>query len=582
MADHDGWIRVSHEVACPVCGKPDWCMVARDGSAALCQRIENEHPRGEAGYLHRFSTGLGTVADSYEHPSHAQPREEATRGDVWASKVDGWYSGSQERRRELAGNLGVSEESLDALSVGWDGTAWCNPERDASGRIIGVSRRFPDGKKIMVPGSKRGLTYSPDWRSDNGPILVVEGCSDTAAGLALGICTIGRPSNTGGVEHLGSLFRGVAEDQRIIVLGENDAKENGTWPGRDGAKKTAETLQEILGRKVEWCLPPDKAKDLRSWLAKHDEKTDFISRLSPQQGQQTVNGNTAKLHTFQDAAIGYLDSIEQPGNELVSMGIPELDLTMGGGAAFGEMVVIGARPGHGKTCIGLQAATAAMNQGYPCLILSEEMTAIAVGKRVVQRATAIPEERWLSEREAVRSQVTDYIGGLKSPCYIADPCHTAKKASETIRMAVQQHGVRVVVVDYAQLLQDAGKGRYEQVSNTSVALKQTTLEHNIVLIALCQLNRAMEKRERMEPKVSDLRDSGQIEQDADVILFLLWPHRCDPQRDANEYLIYHAKNRNRGIKNPVVKCHFEPSRQIVSDARDAELDWISNSDEGFF
>jgi hypothetical protein len=82
---------------------------------------------------------------------------------------------------------------------------------------------------------------------------------------ALGLPTIGRPNNTGGIYYAAELLRPLPADRQIVVVGENDQKENGSWPGRDGAVKTATELAAKLGRPVYWTLPPDDSKDVRSW-----------------------------------------------------------------------------------------------------------------------------------------------------------------------------------------------------------------------------------------------------------------------------------------------------------------------------
>jgi replicative DNA helicase len=86
------------------------------------------------------------------------------------------------------------------------------------------------------------------------------------------------------------------------------------------------------------------------------------------------------------------------------------------------------------------------------------------------------------------------------------------------------------------------------------------------MLCVAQLNRAIESRQKFIPKMSDVKESGAFEQDADVILFCVWPHRVDAKKDPNEYNIYIAKNRNRAINKPAVRCQFNPSRQKFSDA----------------
>lgn len=94
------------------------------------------------------------------------------------------------------------------------------------------------------------------------PVYVPEGASDTAAALSRGWAAVGRPSNVAAAPHLAALLRG----RRVIVVGENDRKPNGKWPGRDGARTTAAKLAHEWGlASVEWMLPPDDFKDLREW-----------------------------------------------------------------------------------------------------------------------------------------------------------------------------------------------------------------------------------------------------------------------------------------------------------------------------
>ncbi len=173
-----------------------------------------------------------------------------------------------ERMRELAGQLHLPEKALKALGVGWraagDKSSWTFPERNGSGQIIGISLRKVDGEKRFVYGSKRGLIVPDGWEKREGPLLVPEGASDTAALHAMGLAAVGRFSSNGGAQHLAELLRECKRD--VIVLGEFDPKPDGTWPGLAGAQTVAAQLAERLGRKVLWAMPPKKAKDVREWM----------------------------------------------------------------------------------------------------------------------------------------------------------------------------------------------------------------------------------------------------------------------------------------------------------------------------
>ena len=257
---------------CPVCGHSDGhCLRLDDDSAALCPKADGSgsvRRYGEYGWLYVLSSGL------LEQPSILQPVKRKERTDsemhaLWAPRAKHWWRDSQEQTLRLAAILGVAGRALNELRVGFDGCAWTFPERNADGLTIGVNRRFEDGKKRCATGSRRGLTYSVDWSDGEGPVLIVEGGSDVAAGLTMGLAVIGRPSNTGGVEILRKLLAGC--ERHIIVIGERDRQPDKIhpgkmrWPGMDGVKRVASQLSRT-GLRVGGRLLPDDAKDLRAWF----------------------------------------------------------------------------------------------------------------------------------------------------------------------------------------------------------------------------------------------------------------------------------------------------------------------------
>ena len=172
----------------------------------------------------------------------------------------------------LSYRLSVSMESLYAIGIDFDGSRYTFPERDAGGNVIGHATRTIDGAKRCIKGSRRGLTIPDGFDcTSSDPVLIVEGQTDTAACITLGINVIGRPSNLGGVELLAVLLRDFPGE--IFVVGERDQKPDGRWPGREGAERTAQQLADRLNRAVAWTLPPDGFKDIRQWLEAHDAHT---------------------------------------------------------------------------------------------------------------------------------------------------------------------------------------------------------------------------------------------------------------------------------------------------------------------
>ena len=275
------WRTVTKADPCPICGKPDWCQVS--ARIVHCHRIESQRPAkcDAGGWIHERD-GIANPSP-LPLPPRKRRKSDAELATIWGPKARKWWQHGGEKVQELAGLIGVESFALDELKVGWDGSAWTFPERNSVGLIVGINRRLSkpmdDGhNKVCCTGSRRGLTYSDTWDQGEGPILIVEGGSDTAAGLTMGLCVIGRPSNIGGVEMLVNLLR--RHYRKTIVVGERDRKPRREghkpmcwcqccWPGLYGAKTTAKHLAERLHRKVLGLLLPDNAKDLRAWYVEN-------------------------------------------------------------------------------------------------------------------------------------------------------------------------------------------------------------------------------------------------------------------------------------------------------------------------
>lgn len=208
---------------------------------------------------------------------------------------------TEDRGSELACALSITTDSLDAIGVGWDGAAWTFPEHalDPESRkwiVVGLSRRFPNGDKKFHAGGKRGLTIPKDLGSRRTPVLAVEGASDVLAALSRGIDAIGRPSDTGKREQLAEALRALCLNN-VIILAENDRKEDGTWPGRDGAMATAQAVGATLGMPVPVAFPPGPHKDLREWLASEPnlDGAEVLQRLRQTQQLVAAERNTCAV-----------------------------------------------------------------------------------------------------------------------------------------------------------------------------------------------------------------------------------------------------------------------------------------------
>lgn len=208
------------------------------------------------------------------------------------------------------------------------------------------------------------------------------------------------------------------------------------------------------------------------------------------------------------------------------------------GLQAGELWVIGARPSVGKTGLMLNIANhVALTQGIPCLIVSLEMSAVALTRRLlacrgsvngtsIRRGTFTPDEfkalaGFYAKLKDAPLYILDSPGGIK----ITQLCHA-------VRAAIKRWGVRVVFIDYLQKIRPESKGekRTYEIGDTSSQLVDLTKREKINLFALAQLNRENEKEKGRPPRLSDLADSKSIEADADFVGLLDRPINGDETR----------------------------------------------------
>ncbi len=254
--------RVTRDRPCPICGRSDWCLVAADGSAAICPRVKEGAFKkcGDAGYLHILTD---------RHNGHDRRRGGAKRRHAVTiaqglddraqdfGQLSAQYQSRliNERLHALACSLGSSAGSLQRLGLGWDGRAYTFPMSNDFGKVIGIRRRFPNGRKASVAGSKTGL-FIPVELTGRGLLLLCEGPTDTAAALDLGLDAVGRPNCNSIVKMTVGATKHRTE---IVVVADNDPA------GRTGAKKLAGTLA-LHCPCVKIIVPPDGTKDLRQWF----------------------------------------------------------------------------------------------------------------------------------------------------------------------------------------------------------------------------------------------------------------------------------------------------------------------------
>ena len=231
----------------------------------------------------------------------------------------------------------------------------------------------------------------------------------------------------------------------------------------------------------------------------------------------------------------------------IPTGFPDLDKRLGGGLAEGSLVIIAGRPAMGKTSIALQVAYNVADQGHTALVCSQEMQDTQLIDRAVSFVGRIPLANLLTGEDLTSDDHDKYGAALsrlrEAPLFLDEqgqlrPADVRRKA----RKVKNKRGLAVLVIDYLQLMvgDKDGENRTREVTQITQDLKALAKELSCCVIALSQLNRQVESRPNKRPIMSDLRESGSIEQDADVILA--------PYRD--EY--YNADSRYQGLAELLV------------------------------
>lgn len=317
--------------------------------------------------------------------------------------------------------------------------------------------------------------------------------------------------------------------------------------GIRGARAYAERVAE-LARHRALIAAADAAGALARGSTDASETIDTITASFIALMQR---GNRREPQTIQDLAVAWIDRLNDLANGQivpgVPTGLPNLDAALNGGLREGGLYILAARPSVGKSSLSQAILThAAMYNDAPGLFLSLEMPSQDVMDRAVSnigRVTyddllrgQLTDQQWSDTSEAIEKLRTLRL-------QIDDEQALTLAAIRAKAMAVKRRqGLRILVLDYLQLCASTGRhqNRNSEIEEISRGLKALAKELSISVIALSQLNREVEKRANPEPVMSDLRDSGAIEQDADVVMFL-W--RCREFSESQVMGLTLAKNR---------------------------------------
>ncbi|GLB59208.1 replicative DNA helicase [Cytobacillus sp. NCCP-133] len=267
--------------------------------------------------------------------------------------------------------------------------------------------------------------------------------------------------------------------------------------------------------------------------------------------------NAGAFHNIKDVLVRTYDNIEEMHNHKgevtgIATGFAELD-HITAGFQRNDLIIVGARPSVGKTAFALNIAqNVAMKTGENVAIFSLEMGAEQLVMRILcaegnidaqrLRTGSLTDEDW--------GKLTMAMGSLSNAGIFIDdtPGVRITDIRSKCRRLKQEHGLGMILIDYLQLILGSGRSgenRQQEVSEISRSLKQLARELHVPVIALSQLSRGVEQRQDKRPMMSDIRESGSIEQDADIVAFLYRDDYYDKEsEDKNIIEIIIAKQRN--------------------------------------
>ena len=345
----------------------------------------------------------------------------------------------------------------------------------------------------------------------------------------------GELEDAGGLEYLGSLANNTPSAANIVAYAEIVRE-------RSVMRRLISVSTEITN----FAYRPEG----RSAVNILDKAEKNILEISDDGARR---GGFRQLKHLLTESVDRIDQLYRSDSPLTGIGTGFTDLDgMTSGLQSADLVIIAGRPSMGKTSLALNIAeNAAVGQKTPVALFSMEMPGEQLAMRMMSSLGRINAHRVrtgkLSDEDWPR--LTSAVSILaETPIFIDDsPALTPIELRARARRLHREHGLGMVVIDYLQLMQtgETTENRATEISNITRSLKSLAKELNVPVVALSQLNRSLEQRPNKRPVMSDLRESGAIEQDADVIIFIYRDEVYDedsPDKGTAEIIV--GKQRN--------------------------------------
>lgn len=315
-----------------------------------------------------------------------------------------------------------------------------------------------------------------------------------------------------------------------------------TWKRRVIIDQCTDTLRDAYGMSVE----------TDELVAKHDTATQRLLETTI-----SCSGVQPLGRILLEALIGN----EESPRETIPTGFSALD-DITGGIAGGNLIVLAGRASMGKTALLLSVILNLSSDGNPCLVFTLEMSALEFAERILSIESKVPAYKLRKNDldESDHSKIAEASNSLNMlPIHVEERTDIAVAQIGAIaRRMKRSHQIKAIAVDYLQLITpEKAQTREQEVAGITRRLKVLAKTIDLPIILLAQLSREVEKRENKRPRLSDLRESGAIEQDADQVWFVHRPEYFDPEDRPGEAEVIVAKNRNGPISTPSRQAWLE-------------------------
>ena len=307
--------------------------------------------------------------------------------------------------------------------------------------------------------------------------------------------------------------------------------------------------------------------DLKESKPAEEISQTFVNTIAKSLSQR--KGVVACGAASKEAFAEFLE-VDAGGTQAIPTGLEKLDEILGGGFKKGSLYVLAARPGVGKSALAIQMTYETAKRGLRASYASLEMTAQECSARLLSNVSGVRKPTGKGLLNAGHKQKLEkQVQAMQSwPITFKDDNQATMQSIEAFIAKQRLEGeLGLIVVDYLQLLSSPGHdSRVQEVSHISRSLKAIAMNYDVPVLALSQLNRALESQNR-NPMLSDLRESGSIEQDADCVLLLHRETEVDPISD--DIICNVAKNRNGELR--AAKLTFTKPTGRFSTRVDARL-----------